>query len=152
MKRFIILCLLFAAVSPVAAFQIQYGRTVTINQPVFEDLYVTGGTVIVNAPIHGDLIVAGGTITVNDTVISDILVTGGRVTFNGYVGSDLLLSETSCFLRQFIFNTTAPKAMQINNAKISQPKKGVKLRTFKTTKIANAANTSCQKLQSPFER
>ena len=89
MKRFIILCLLFAAVSPVAAFQIQYGRTVTITQPVFEDLYVTGGTVIVNAPIHGDLIVAGGTITVNDTVISDILVAGGRVTFNGYVGDDI---------------------------------------------------------------
>ena len=89
MKRIIIICVFCAIGYTVDALPIQYGKTVTINQPVFEDLYITAGTVIINAPIHGDLIVAGGTININDSVTNDILVAGGNVTFNGYVGDDI---------------------------------------------------------------
>jgi Predicted polymerase, most proteins contain PALM domain, HD hydrolase domain and Zn-ribbon domain len=69
--------------------QMRYGRTVVIDQPVNNDLYIAGGTITINAPVRGDLVVAGGTIVVNDTVVNDILLAGGEITFNGYVGDDI---------------------------------------------------------------
>lgn len=65
------------------------GETVTVTQPVYDDLYIAGGKVIINAPVHGDLIVAGGDVSVNDTVTYDLVVTGGIVQINGYVGDDV---------------------------------------------------------------
>lgn len=89
MKRFFLLILWVTICNSVLAFKIQYGRNVTITQPVYEDLYVAGGDVIINAPIHGDLVVAGGTIHINDTVTNDILLVAGNATFNGFVGDDI---------------------------------------------------------------
>jgi len=90
MKRFFVLCLsLCLAVSSAFAFKIQYGKNITISQPVFEDLYIAGGNIVINAPVYGDLIIAGGTIHINDTVTNDILLAGGNVTFNGFVGDDI---------------------------------------------------------------
>ncbi|HET7898176.1 MAG TPA: hypothetical protein VFL47_10910 [Flavisolibacter sp.] len=71
------------------AYRIDWGKTVTISHPVFEDLYVAGGTVTINAPIHGDLVVAGGTIYINDSVLNDLLLAGGTVHINGYVADDI---------------------------------------------------------------
>lgn len=85
-KPFILLLML-----PVLAMgqQFRYGPAVTIDKPVYEDLYIAAGKIIINAPIHGDLVLAGGTVTINDSVTNDILVTGGEITFNGYVGDDI---------------------------------------------------------------
>lgn len=74
---------------PAFAIRIEFGRNITISQPVFEDLYIAGGNVTINAPIYGDLIIVGGTIIINDTVTNDILLAGGTVTFNGFVGDDI---------------------------------------------------------------
>lgn len=82
------MCALLAAVNAFA-FNIEYNSRVTIDQPVYENLYISGGTVIINAPVYKDLIVAGGTIEINDSVRGDILLLGGDVTFNGYTGGDL---------------------------------------------------------------
>lgn len=82
---FIACCTLFNT----ATAQWQYGKTITIDKPVYLDLYITGGNILINAPVHGDLVVAGGTITVNDTVTNDILLAGGEIIFNGYVGDDI---------------------------------------------------------------
>jgi hypothetical protein len=71
------------------AYRIEWGRAVTISQPVYEDLYIAGGTVTLNAPVYGDLIVAGGTIYINDTVMNDLLLAGGTVHINGYVADDI---------------------------------------------------------------
>jgi hypothetical protein len=71
------------------AYRIEYGNNVTIDKPVYEDIYIAGGTVIINAPIYGDLIIASGTIIINDSVANDILLAGGNVTFNGFVGDDI---------------------------------------------------------------
>jgi len=69
--------------------QLRYGRIVTINEPVWQDLYIAGGTVVVNAVVHGDLVVAGGTVQIMDSIIGDALVAGGRVSFGGPVGDDI---------------------------------------------------------------
>lgn len=88
MKQFIIACIICIQAFPVAA-QFRFNRTVTIDKPVYEDLYIAGGNVIVNAPVHGDLVAAGGTVQINDTVTNDILMAGGNVIFNGYAGDDI---------------------------------------------------------------
>jgi len=89
MKKYFLFAILFHLFATAQAFRIEYGKNVTINKPVYEDLYVAGGTVTINAPVYGDLVVAGGTIFINDTITNDILVAGGNVTFNGYAGDDL---------------------------------------------------------------
>lgn len=89
MKKALLFLLACAGAFSAGAYRIEWGRSVTITQPVHEDLYVAGGTVTVNAPIYGDLIVAGGTININDTVMNDLLVAGGTVTINGYVADDI---------------------------------------------------------------
>jgi cytoskeletal protein CcmA (bactofilin family) len=88
MKKFFVFVFMMALAS-VKAIEIKSGESVTINAPVREDLYVTGGTVVINAPIYGDLIVAGGTITLNDTVSFDLIVMGGEIFVNGYVADDV---------------------------------------------------------------
>jgi hypothetical protein len=88
MKPVVIASLLGLA-SYTSVAQPQFGNTITIDAPVYHDLYLAGATVIINATVHGDLVVAGGTITINDTVTNDIILTGGTVTFNGYVGDDI---------------------------------------------------------------
>lgn len=88
MKRFLLMALCVLVIHPAIA-QLRYGNTVTIDTPVWEDLYITGGNITINAPVHGDLIIAGGRIHINDTVTNDILVAGGEVTLNGYAGDDV---------------------------------------------------------------
>lgn len=89
MKKFFCLAaLLCQCISSFAAIY-EYGQTVVISKPVFENIYVAGGNIIINAPVHGDLVVAGGTIVINDTVTNDILLAGGTVTFKGFVGGDI---------------------------------------------------------------
>jgi hypothetical protein len=88
MKRLFVIGLCWVIGAPVTA-QLRYGNTVTISEPVWNDLYIAGGHIIINAPVHGDLVVAGGTVHFNDTVTNDILVAGGNVTFNGHVGDDV---------------------------------------------------------------
>ncbi|MDP4261385.1 MAG: hypothetical protein Q8941_02530 [Bacteroidota bacterium] len=90
MKRLLFLIIsLYAASNSAFAFRIEYGRSVTISRPVYEDLYIAGGNIVINAPVYGDLIIAGGTIYINDTVANDILLAGGNVTFNGFAGDDI---------------------------------------------------------------
>jgi hypothetical protein len=89
MKKILLFLLLFLVYHSASAYRILWGRSVTISQPVFEDLYVAGGTVTINAVVYGDLIVAGGTIHLNDTVTNDLLLGGGTVYINGYIADDV---------------------------------------------------------------
>ena len=86
MKQILLLALTLAIGSQVKAIKIEAGKNVTIDKPVYEDVYVTGGEVIINAPVYGDLVVAGGTVVINDSVYNDILAAGGTITFNGCRG------------------------------------------------------------------
>lgn len=89
MKHILCLLLILGLVYPVMAVRIESGRNVTIDKPVYEDVYITGGEIMINAPVYGDLIVAGGTVVINDSIYNDILAAGGTITFNGYVGDDI---------------------------------------------------------------
>jgi cytoskeletal protein CcmA (bactofilin family) len=88
MKTFFFVALLLTLQQAFAS-DYQYGSTVTVDNPVYQDLYVTGGNVIINAPVYGDLIVAGGTVHINDSIMHDIMLAGGSVIINGYVGDDI---------------------------------------------------------------
>ena len=89
MKRFVLAVLSLVLCSSTYAFKIQCGRNVTINEPVYENIYVLGGNILINAPIHGDLVIAGGTVYINDTIYNDVLLAGGTVHFNGLVKGDV---------------------------------------------------------------
>jgi hypothetical protein len=89
MKKIIFLMAMCSSFIYASAYRIEYGNNVTIDKPVYEDVYIAGGTVTISAPIYGDLIIAGGTIIINDSVANDILLAGGNVTFNGFVGDDI---------------------------------------------------------------
>ena len=89
MKNLLFTLTIIALFQTAQAYQIKWGRNITISTPVYEDLYITGGTITINAPVYGDLIVAGGTIILNDTVANDLLLAGGNVTMNGYVADDI---------------------------------------------------------------
>lgn len=89
MKKITVLIAGIMAPVLMQAQQIRNGDNITITQPVFEDLYITGGTATINAPIHGDLIIGAGTIILNDTVSGDVLAGGGKITVNGYIGDNL---------------------------------------------------------------
>lgn len=58
MKRVSALFLSCCFFTSAFAFRIEYGKNVTINHPVYEDLYIAGGTIVINAPVYGDLIIA----------------------------------------------------------------------------------------------
>lgn len=74
---------------PGYALRVEYGNSVVISQPTFENLYIAGGTLTINAPVHGDLVIIGGTVIINDSILGDILIGGGNLTLNGFVSSDL---------------------------------------------------------------
>jgi hypothetical protein len=82
------------------AYRLEYGSNVTINQPVYENLYIAGGSVTINAPVYGDLVCAGGTVSINDSVMNDILVAGGNVVFNGYAGGDIRCAGGQLYLQK----------------------------------------------------
>lgn len=89
MKRILILSLLTSIYTASFAFHVQWGRTIVISKPLYEDVYIAGGNVVINAPVYGDVIIAGGTLNLNDTIANDLIVAGGTVTINGYVGDDI---------------------------------------------------------------
>lgn len=89
MKKLVVLLWATILFSNANAYRIEWGRTVTINKPVYEDLYIAAGTITINAPIHGDLIVAGGTIYINDTIMKDLLLAGGNIRINGFIADDI---------------------------------------------------------------
>lgn len=98
MKHILLVALTLALAYQVKAVKIESGKNVTIDKPVYEDVYVTAGEVIINAPVYGDLVVAGGTVVINDSVYNDILAAGGSITFNGYAGDDIRCAGGKLFI------------------------------------------------------
>jgi hypothetical protein len=80
------LLLLPTGVTALASYS---GNQVSIDQPVSDDVFATGGIITVNAPIDS-LIAAGGTITLNAPVKGDVIVAGGRVVANNNIGGKLV--------------------------------------------------------------
>jgi len=101
----LVLLLLPAGVSALATYS---GGQVVIDEPVNDDLFVSGGmieinapvesviaaggTITINAPVAGDAIAAGGTITVNDRIGGKLVAAGGDITVNAEVGTNAVLA------------------------------------------------------------
>lgn len=82
----ILVLLIPSGVSALATFN---GGQVTIDLPVQDDVFASGGTVDINAPI-GSLVVVGGTININAPVQGDVIVAGGTVNANSNIGGKLV--------------------------------------------------------------
>ena len=74
---------------PVADDLIVSGGSIEINSPV-QSLVAAGGTIEVNAPVEGDVIAAGGTVTLNDDIGGKAVIAGGTIRINGNISRNLL--------------------------------------------------------------
>ena len=81
-----LLHLLPAGVSALVTYD---GSQVSVNQPVHDDVFASGGTVDINAPVDS-LVAVGGTITINAPVAGDVIAAGGTVSVNGDIGGKLI--------------------------------------------------------------
>lgn len=64
-------------------------ENISIEKPLYGDVYILAGNGVVDEKIHGDLYIAGGTITINGDIEEDLVVGGGKVVVYGDVGGDL---------------------------------------------------------------
>jgi len=64
-------------------------ESVTIDEPIDDDVYVSGGQVLINKDIGQDLIVFGGTLQISGNIQQDLLAAGGNIAINGAVADDL---------------------------------------------------------------
>ncbi len=76
-------------VDPVEDDILAAGNTVNINAPV-DSAVVAGGTVNINAPVKGDVIAAAGQVNVNSDVGGKVVAAGGTIDLRGDVGTNLL--------------------------------------------------------------
>jgi len=83
------------------------GGTVTINAPVASAV-IAGGTVIINAPVSGDVFVAGGQILVNSDIDGKIVAAGGDIDLRGaaenavIAGGDIDIHSTTVINRDAV--------------------------------------------------
>ncbi|QEH41506.1 hypothetical protein [Chitinophaga sp. XS-30] len=116
MKKVLPLLWLLLPLSSPAQKQ-QFGERITIDKPVYENLYIAAGTVIINAPVHGDLVVAGGTVIINDSVTNDILAGGGEVTINGHIGDDVRCVGGKLFINGVVAGDLAVSGGRVHIAR-----------------------------------
>ncbi len=99
MKRLIIIALmLILLLPPVQALQMLSGDQVSIDSPIDDDVFASGGTVTINAPVAG-AVIAGGTIIINAPVSGDVFVAGGQIVLNSDVEGKIVAAGGDIDLR-----------------------------------------------------
>ncbi|RPJ49858.1 MAG: hypothetical protein EHJ95_08155, partial [Methanobacteriota archaeon] len=83
----ILIVLLLAA--PGFALEFRSGNEVIVNDPIDDDLVVSGGQVIIDAPV-GSVIAAGGEVRVRAPVTGDVIAAGGLVVVDAEVGGKIV--------------------------------------------------------------
>lgn len=78
------------------------GETVTINEPVVEDLYIAGNTLNVQASVAGDLVAAGRDLEVGADVQGDLLAAGDTLRLNAPVADDARMAGRSVMINDAI--------------------------------------------------
>ncbi len=91
MKKHAVLFAMLALLlsSEACALQFFSGNTVSIDDPIDDDVFVVGGSVNINAPVES-AVVAGGNVNVNAPVRGDLIVTGGQVLLSSNVGGKVI--------------------------------------------------------------
>jgi len=84
-----LLILIFA--SPVMAFDLREGETVTIasGEVVNDDLYIAGGDIIIDGTVNGDVFAVGRSITINGRVDGGVSFVGQTAVINGEITKGL---------------------------------------------------------------
>ncbi|MFC2067387.1 hypothetical protein ACFLUO_10180 [Chloroflexota bacterium] len=77
--------------SPVLAFDVREGETVTIasGEVINDDLYVAGGDIVINGTVNGDVFAVGRSITINGRVNGGVSFGGQTATINGEITNGL---------------------------------------------------------------
>lgn len=77
--------------SPVMAFDLRQGQTVTIasGEVVDDDLYIAGGDIVINGVVNGDVFAVGSSITINGKVDGGITFVGQNAVVNGEITKGL---------------------------------------------------------------
>ena len=79
--------LLLLAILPIALGE---DEVHTINEPVEDDLMLSGETIVINARVDGDVFLTASTVEINAPITGDAFVAGGMVTIDGEVGEDII--------------------------------------------------------------
>ncbi len=66
--------------------------TITANQVIDDDLYLSGEILTIDGTIKGDAVLSGQKITVNGTVDGDVIAAGQTITINGTVKDDVRIA------------------------------------------------------------
>ncbi|MFC1955751.1 polymer-forming cytoskeletal protein [Chloroflexota bacterium] len=84
------LLMLFTS-SPVLAFEVRQGDTVTIasGEVVNDDLYFAGGDIVIDGTVNGDIFAVGRSITINGKVNGGVSFGGQTATINGEITNGL---------------------------------------------------------------
>lgn len=99
MKRLIIIALMLILLLPHAqALQMLSGDRVSVDSPIDDDVFASGGTVTINAPVAG-AVIAGGTITINAPVSGDVFVAGGEIVVNSDIEGKIVAAGGDIELR-----------------------------------------------------
>jgi len=77
--------------SPVLAFDVREGETVTIasGEVVNDDLYFAGGDIVIDGTVNGDVFAVGRSITINGRVNGGVSFGGQTATINGEITNGL---------------------------------------------------------------
>ena len=77
--------------SPVLAFDVREGDTVTIasGEVVNDDLYIAGGDIVIAGTVNGDIFAVGRSITINGRVNGGVSFGGQTATINGEITNGL---------------------------------------------------------------
>lgn len=67
------------------------GDFVTIDEPIDDDVFASGGTINIDAPISGGII-TGGDINVNAPVENDLIAAGGQIYINSDIGGKIVVA------------------------------------------------------------
>ncbi len=78
--------LFFSFAAAASAAKLLGGDNVELNEPINDDVYVSGGEVEINGTVRGDVVVVGGNLRIKGDVTKDLFVGGGAVIIDGNVG------------------------------------------------------------------
>jgi len=95
---FLMLFLMLFLPSNAQALQTLSGEYISVNSPIDDDVFATGGTVNINAPISG-AVIAGGTVNINAPVSGDVFAAGGQVNVNSNIGGKIVAAGGRVDLR-----------------------------------------------------
>jgi hypothetical protein len=165
-----LLLLVFLIPGGVSALVTYNGGQVVIDQPIQDDVFVSGGTVDINAPIlsllaaggtininapvQGDVIVAGGTVNANNNIAGKLVAAGGTVVVSGNIGTNAVITGGTVEVRQGV--TVERDALfsggMVTNAGTIKGNLTVRAQTFTNTGTAGHLDVQLSEPRGEFSR